>query len=293
MLNHLLIPPSFSLVKKGKSYLLLHDDFKESLLRQGIEDPETFFKTHRSTTTFLEGRTPHPSLPLRDGIRMVVRKYSHGGLLRVLNRDIFLFGARSFKELSLTEEIRAAGILTIQPIGAIHQIVCSPFYRAFLLSLEIPHAKNMVQFFQEYGSHTSPEHLRHKWKMIRAAGLLLRVFHQKGFYHRDLQLKNLLVDGDQILIIDFDRSFRKKNLSVRDRVKNLLRLNRSVEKWKRNGLAIARTHRWRFLLAYMGEDLEIRKAVMKALRTHAIGLQFHRIGWALQKIVESSNLLSV
>ncbi len=287
MLKPHLIPPSFSLVKKGKSYLLLHDDFKELLLSQGIEDPETFFKTHSSTATFLKGRTPHPSIPIRVGTRMVVRKYSHGGLLRVFNRDLFLFGARAFRELILTEEIRASGILTIQPIGAIHQIVFWPFYRAFLLSLEIPHAKNLIQFLQGNDSHLSPEHLHHKWKMIRAAGLLLRGFHQRGFYHRDLQLKNLLVDRDQILIIDFDRSCRKENLSVRDRVKNLLRLNRSVEKWKRNGLPITRTDRWRFFMAYSGGDPNILIAVKKALRTYSIGLFFHRCGWAIEKFLRS------
>lgn len=281
------IPPSFTLTEKGKTYLLLHNDYKDALLHQGIGNLETFFKNHLLTTIYLNGRAPHPSIPIQGGMRIVFRKYSHGGLLRVFNRSLYLFGARSLKELSLTEEIRSLGIPTIQPIGAIHQIVFWPFYRAYLLSLEIPHAKNLIQYFQENGSKLSRENLLHKRKTIRAAGLLLRQFHQKGFYHRDLQLKNLLVAGDQVLVIDFDRSYRKKLLSVRERVKNLLRLNRSVEKWKRLGLTITRTDRWRFFLAYAGGDQEIRKAIRKALRTFTIGLLFHRISWILEKIVRS------
>lgn len=292
MFKHVSIPPSFSLVKKGRTYLLLRDDFKEMLLSQGIGDPEAFFKTHLPAATFLEGRTLHPSIPIQNGTRMVVRKYSHGGLLRFFNRDLFLFGSRAFRELSLTEEVRASGIPTIQPLGAIHRIIFWPFYRAYLLSLEIPFAKNLLQYLQGYGQNPSHEKLLHKRRMIQAAGHLLRQFHQRGFYHRDLQLKNLLIAEDQMLIIDFDRSCRKKNLSLGDRVRNLLRLNRSVEKWKPLGLAITRTDRLRFLLAYAGEDLEIRKRLKKALRTYSLHLLFHRIGWNLEKMVRSPQKIS-
>lgn len=285
MFERIPISSSFSLTKKGKTYLLLHKDYKESLLGQRIEDLKTFLKTHFSEMKYLDGRTPHPSIPTHEGMRMVIRKYTHGGILRFPNRELFLFGARSFRELSLTEEIRSSGILTIQPIGAIHQIVFWPFYRAYLLSLEIPQARNLIQYLQEKGSPLSGESLLHKRKTIQAVGLLLQQFHRKGFYHRDLQLKNLLVAGEQVFIIDFDRSCRKETLSVNQRIKNLLRLNRSVEKWRRFGLPITRTDRWRFLMAYAGGDREILKAVRKALRTHSVGLFFHRIGWAIKDIV--------
>jgi tRNA A-37 threonylcarbamoyl transferase component Bud32 len=284
MLKKFSIPSFYSLVKRGRTYLLLHNEFKERLLQMGIENLNTFLTRH-PPTNFLDGRLSHPSVPIQNDTKMVIRKYSHGGLLRSFNQDLFLFDARSFKELSLTEEARSSGIPTIQPIGAIHQIVFWPFYQAYLLSLEILQAKNLIQYFQEKGSHPSHEDLLHKRKMIRAAGLLLRQFHQKGFYHRDLQLKNLLINGDQILIIDFERSYRQKDLSVSEKLKNLLRLNRSVEKWKRFGLPITRTDRWRFLMAYAGGDLKILKAIRKALRRYSMRLSIHRIGWVLQRIV--------
>ncbi len=291
MFKKIPIPSSFSLTEKGKTYLLLHADYEESLLRQGIKDPETFFKTHLLTTKYLNGRTPHPSIPLEGGGRIVIRKYSHGGLLRGFSRDLFLFGARSFKELSLTEEIRASGIRTVQPIGAIHKIIFWPFYRAYLLSLEIPHARNLIQYIHENGANPSSENLLHKRKMIRTAGLLLRQFHQKGFYHRDLQLKNLLVVEDQVFIIDFDRSYRKASLSPAERVKNLLRLHRSADKWRRFGLPITRTDSMRFLKAYAGEDRKILKAIRKTLWAYSIGLFFHRIGWGFQKRAGENTLI--
>lgn len=273
-------------MQQKKTYLLLHNDFKDSLIRQGIEDLPAFFNTHLQTTQYLHGRIPHPVIPLEDGRRMVIRKYSHGGLLRFLSKDLFLSGTRSIRELTLTEEIRSSGIPTLQPIGAIHQKVYGPFYRAFLLTLEISLAKNLIQYLYEMESAVSPEKLFHKRNTIRNAGVLLRQFHEKGFYHRDLQLKNLLVLGDQVLIIDFDRSYRKTSLSRSKRTKNLLRLYRSAEKWRHFGLPITRTDALRFLKAYAGEDRKMIKAIRKALWAYSLRLFFHRLGWGFQKRVD-------
>jgi len=287
MFKNISIPPSFSLVKKGKVFLLLKEEYKDFLLRQGIEEVKTFLAKHLRDTRYLKGRTPHPSVPIEGGNRMVVRRYSHGGLLRGITKNLYLLGARSFRELALTEEIRSCGIPTVQSIGAIHHALFPPFYRAYLLSLEIPHALNLIEYFQHLASLPRQESLRLKREIVRKAGLLLREFHQAGFYHTDLQLKNLLVVEVRVLLIDFDRSCRKETLSAGDRVRNLLRLNRSVEKWKRSGLPLTRTDRWRFLTAYAGENEDIVKELRKALRSYSIGLFFHRIGWMIEDIVRS------
>jgi 3-deoxy-D-manno-octulosonic acid kinase len=218
---------------------------------------------------------------------MVLRQYSHGGFLRTFTGSLYLFGSRAFQELALIEKIRSCGIPTFQPIAAVHQSILWPFYHAYLLSLEIPHSKDLIQYLQEIGSHPSRENLILKRKTIRSIGLLLKTFHQSGFFHADLQLKNILVARDQLFLIDFDRSYQKMALSVRERMKNLLRLNRSVEKWKRVGLPITRTDRWRFFLAYAREDELIQKVMKKTIRTFSIRHLFYRLGWILEKIVRS------
>ena len=144
---------------------------------------------------------------------------------------------------------------------------------------------DLIQYLQEIGTYPSRENLLLKRKTIRSVGLLIRQFHQAGFFHGDLQLKNILVAGDQILLIDFDRSYRKPALSLQERMKNLLRLNRSAEKWKRLGLPITRTDRWRFFLAYAGGDKKIGEAMERALRTYSLRFLFYRFGWSLERIV--------
>jgi tRNA A-37 threonylcarbamoyl transferase component Bud32 len=287
MFKNIQIPPSFSLIQKGKISLLLKEEFKNLLLKQGIDDLKTFLKKGGEISYYHRGRTPHPSIPLENGKRMVLRQYSHGGLMRAITGNLYLFGARSFRELAITEEVRSCGIPTILPIGAIHHRILFPFYQAYFLSLEVPRAMDLIQYFQEIGAHPSRENLSLKRKTIRSVGLLIRQFHQAGFFHGDLQLKNILVAGDQIMLIDFDRSYRKQTLSIQERMKNLLRFNRSVEKWKRFGLLITRTDRWRFFLAYAGDDEKIREAMEKALRTYWLRFLFYRFGWTLEKILGS------
>jgi 3-deoxy-D-manno-octulosonic acid kinase len=285
MFKNISIPTSYSLIKKGKVFLLLKEEYKESLLQQGIEDLTTFLKGHRQNTRYLIGRTPHPSIPIDDGKRMVIRQYSHGGIFRAITRNIYLFGSRSFRELILTEEIRSCGIPTIQPIGAIYRPILPFLYQPYFLSLEVPRAKDLIQYFQEVGPHPVGEPLFIKRKIIRSAGILLRRFHEAGFFHGDLQLKNILVAGDQLLLIDFDRSYRKKVLFMRERIKNLLRLNRSVEKWRRLRLPITRTDRWRFFSAYVGDDVKIREAMKKKLQTYSIRYLFYRCSWAIERVL--------
>jgi len=287
MFKNIQIPPSFSLVGKGKVSLLLKEEYKTLLLKQGIDDLKTFLKNCSQTSHYLKGRTPHPSIPLENGKRMVLRQYSHGGLLQAITGNLYFFGSRSFQELVFTEEIRSCGIPTILSIGAIHHRIFFPFYQAYFLSLEVPRAIDLIQYCQEIGAHTSRENLLLKRKTIRSVGLLIRQFHQAGFFHGDLQLKNILVAGDQLLLIDFDRSYRKPTLSIRERMRNLLRLNRSVEKWKRLVLPITRTDRWRFFLAYAGDDKKIREAMERALQTYSLRFLFYRFGWALGRILGS------
>ena len=282
MLRNIRIPPLFSLVKKRRSLLLLSEQYKAYLLQEGVEDLQTFSERRSRNSRYLKGRKPHLSIPIGDGKRMVLRQFSHGGLLRALTRDLYLFGARSFQELAFTEEVRSTGIPTIQPIGAIHRFALKPFYRAYFFSLEIPDAADFVLYFQKLGENPSRDRLIVKRKVLRSAGLLLQQFHNAGFFHGDLQLKNILVAGDQPLLIDFDRSYRKSVLSVRERMKNLLRLNRSAEKWKHHGLPITRTDRWRFFLAYAGGDVKIQEAMQKVVRTFSIRHLFYRCGWALE-----------
>ncbi len=279
-------PPGFSLIKKGHLYLLIKDDYKERILEYSEKELNNLLHLQKESRHYFEGRTRYPTIIFQENRRVVIRRYSHGGLLRFFTRGLFLSGARSFNELILTEEIRSSGIPTVTPVVAVHQVLIPPFYRPYLLTLEFPNSLNLVQYLERVGSHPPHQTILHKRKVIRSAGILLKKFHQAGFYHRDLQLKNLLVSGDEVLIIDFDRSYRKAFLTIKERVKNLFRLNRSADKWKDFGLPISRTDRLRFLHSYSGGDLKFLEEMRRALRYYPWILIFHRLGWRIQKVLK-------
>ena len=284
MLKYFLTPPFYSLIQRGKVFLLLKQEYKDLLLQQGIEDFKTFLKRYGQISSNLKGRTLHLSALLKDGQRMVIRRYSHGGWLRFLTRDLYLFGSRSFQELGLIEEIRSSGIPTVRPIGAIHASIYLFLYKAYFLSLQIPGAEDLTHYLLKIRSLPSRDQIIKKRKIIRDVANLIRRFHREGFYHGDLQLKNILVAENRPLLIDFDRSYRKKDLTLKEKIDNLLRLNRSVEKWKRLGLPLTKTDRWRFFLDYAEGDPSIREALGKALRTYSIHSSLHRCIWTLQEV---------
>ena len=285
MFNRISVPYSYTLIKKGRVSLLLEKQYKDLLLEHGIEDFETFLKSYGEISPHLKGRTLHFLVPLKDGRKMVIRRYAHGGWLRFLTQDFYLSGSRSFQELCLTEEIRSSGISTIEIIGAIHISIFPFLYRAYLLSLEIPEAEDSVQYLLKTHSHPSRKGLIEKRSMIHSAGGLIRKFHQAGFFHRYLQLKNILIVEGRPYLIDFDRSYRKRTLPLGKRLDNLLRLNRSVEKWKRLGLPLTKADRWRFFQAYSGDDPEVTQALRKALKRYSLRLLFHRCLWKLNEVL--------
>jgi hypothetical protein len=75
-------------------------------------------------------------------------------------------------------------------------------------------------------------------------------------------------------------------------MRNLLRLNRSVEKWKRHGLRITWTDRMRFFRAYADDDLEFRNAMKRVFRTYFIRLFLYRFGWVVDRISSKNKDLS-
>jgi hypothetical protein len=90
-----------------------------------------------------------------------------------------------------------------------------------------------------------------------------------------------LVSGERLILIDFDHSYRKAVLTYKERMKNLLRLNRSAMKWKRVGLPITYTDRMRFFVAYAGDDVRMRGEVRNAFRGYRVRQFLQRCGWSL------------
>ncbi|MFV8572393.1 3-deoxy-D-manno-octulosonic acid kinase [Marinobacter sp. SBS5] len=163
----------------------------------------------------------------RDTDNIVLRHYRRGGLMsRIAKKTYFFTGfdrARSVAEHRLLEQLHAAGLPVPEPVAAIVWRYRLFWYQAAILIKRIPGAVT----FADCASITN-EHL---WRRL---GKVIRQFHDHGLDHVDLNCDNILVAGEGIYLIDFDRcrlvASGDNKLSSPWRQKNLSRLRRSVEK---------------------------------------------------------------
>ena len=286
------LPHGFSLIKMGKAELVIRDLYKDRLMEREIHNPEALFHRQMDKAQFMEGRGPLVSLPMdeKGSERMVIRHYEHGGIFRALTKDLFLVGSRPFRELVITEMARRAGLPTMEILAAIKRWAFWPFYKGDLVSKEIPNSVDLIQYFTRWGKAGGQKHLGEKRDLIRQAGRLVREMHEVGIYHSDLHLKNFIVEiGEGALgslhIIDFDRSLIIHPLASNKWFANLLRLDRSVEKWRAKGLWITRTDRLRFLRSYLQGDQERKAFVRRYLRKYPRRRRIYRLGWAIERLL--------
>jgi hypothetical protein len=164
--------------------------------------------------------------------RFVVRDYKHGGLLGKLFGGVFLNGNRPLNEMFTGEIASQRSVPSAEVIAIAKRRLWGIFYKAKFISKEIDGAVDMVEFLKK----SSPECIQtYKKPVIFALVKLIRNMHDAGIYHADLHLKNILLKKDSTgkftaYIIDLDKSVVLNKLDIHQRIKNLLRLDRSLEK---------------------------------------------------------------
>jgi tRNA A-37 threonylcarbamoyl transferase component Bud32 len=117
-------------------------------------------------------------------------------------------------------------------------------------------------------------------RAAEAAGAALRRFHDAGGSHRDLQLKNLLLREldarTECIVVDLDRARLQSEVAAADRMKQLMRLFRSLR--KRGVLAaVGARGMARFFQAYVGEDRELRRALRRRLAWERLKVAIHAL----------------
>jgi serine/threonine protein kinase len=119
--------------------------------------------------------------------------------------------------------------------------------------------------------------------------------HSKGIYHSDLHLKNILISykdstsAKKIYIIDFDKAILKATLSPREKINNLLRFNRSLEKYKLQGGLINRTDQCRLLKEYFSYDRQAFKFYNKFKYFYFGAMKLRRFKWDLFGVSSKMN----
>ncbi len=214
----------------------------ESAVRTVAADPE------RLPPADAMGRAPLGRVDIA-GDALLVRTYRKGGLLRHVRGRHFRGRWRPLDELVLHQRLQAGDVPVADAVGCI-VLVRAIGWRGYLLVREVPEALDLEAWL--YGVAGTEAHPLAD--VLRSAGRAVRRLHDAGVAHADLHPKNLLVTpGGDVLVLDLDRA-RDHGVALPDddRLSNLVRLGRSIEKHRLKGLRTGRREALRFLEGYAG-----------------------------------------
>jgi 3-deoxy-D-manno-octulosonic acid kinase len=152
----------------------------------------------------------------------VLRHYRRGGLTGRLITDWYAWcgedATRPFRELRLLAQLEELGLPSVPPVAA--RYVRAAFgYRADLLTVAVGDSRTLAELLRA----GVPAAVWHR------CGATIRLFHDAGVCHADLNAHNILVDSaGAVRLIDFDRGRRRP--PGRWREGNLARLRHSLGK---------------------------------------------------------------
>jgi len=182
---------------------------------------------------------------------LIVRQFVHGGALGRLWRTLFLSSRPMLNELSVALHAQTHQVPTARPVAVRIERVFGPFLRAHYVTEEVPDARNLLEFCREAGE-LPPARRQRLARLI--AGAIARM-HQAGIDHGDLNLKNLLVaareGAHEAYVIDFKKAQLQNHVGLERGLTGLVRLDRSVVKWKASRRAVSLCDRLRTLREYV------------------------------------------
>lgn len=188
----------------------------------------------------LEGRGPVGLVPapgMAAGERWVVRHYHRGGAVARVLGDLYLRTGRPRpeREYRLLTTLGRLGVPAPEPVGAA-VYGAGPFYRGDLVTRWVPDSVDLATFVFLEPDAPAPDAVE---AAMVAAGRLVRLLHERGVVHRDLNLKNILLVGagrpgePVALVLDLDRATLRGRLGQRARQAMIDRFWRSAGKWER------------------------------------------------------------
>ncbi|MDP6924560.1 MAG: lipopolysaccharide kinase InaA family protein [Candidatus Scalindua sp.] len=220
----------------------------------------------------------------------IVREYWHGGMVGKIFKDFFCDDMRPLRELSVCEAASKGGINTTEIIAIVKSKAFGPLYKFRLVTREITESTDLIELLL----HSEENGLfEQKKQIIDKLAKAVNDMHNVGIYHADLHLKNILVrsgpgGGVQVYIIDLDKSGQHEKISFESKMKNIMRLDRSVVKLRRKNrelfsktFPVSKTDRVRFLKKYIELDSGSDKPIRHYLQSYNSNHALHKLWWCM------------
>ncbi|HZE96594.1 MAG TPA: lipopolysaccharide kinase InaA family protein [Planctomycetota bacterium] len=261
--------PGFETVERGSRTVLVRPEWRSWLLEDLLSDFGRVDASRRRL--YSHGRVAHFSyLPEGAPGRVFVRHATRGGLIGLLMGGLYAGIDRPLRELRATAVARTAGVSVPEPLAVLVTRVGGPFCRFTVISREVENAQDLLTV----ASSPTPGDKR---VLLNRVADEMRRLHESGVYHADLTMKNILVTGSSVHIIDLDKATLAPRRAERLDMMNLSRLNRSIVKLLGTRGFVSRTDKLRFLRRYLGG----RDRIKELSQVCAQGLWFHRLWWSM------------
>lgn len=282
------LPDDFRVVEGERGVMACLEAQLESLLASGFS-PDGRHRAGGASEledAIESGREPLGRLDV-GGVPYLARRFSHGGLARVLTGRRFSDPSRPFDELLLSEALRGAGVPTPRVLAARAVPVFPSGFELTLVTeriggtLDLGHLLGAVR----RGERTQGD-LR---RALDSAGALVKLVHDAGCMHADLQPANILLHEGcwgEAWILDLDRSRTAGpgGLTEAARVRNLARLWRHVARREREyGPVVGARGATRFLRAYGVNSADLRRWLSGVEEGAREGGLLHGVGWWLER----------
>jgi hypothetical protein len=222
--------PNFSTFKLGGRELLIRRDIES----QAARIMQRLVELRTAPEAGAGNRQSGFQITLDDGLELFARRCRRGGMVASLVSDVYVgITPRPFEELGVTLEAMRRGIPAAEPMGAMVEWLGPAIYRGFFLT-RVLRGMTLWEFVKTDDDRTVRRHV------LEQARASIATMHDKGLFHADLNLHNLIVTGAgesfAVMIIDLDKARIFDNpLSPAMRHSNLARLMRSARKLDPSG----------------------------------------------------------
>lgn len=244
--------------------LIIRDEYEGALLRLGIEDIEGLLKRPEVQVIDDVDKSVVVSLPLgcpHDQERIAIKRYDKPTLKKKL-KDIFRV-SKAIREWRIGNRLWERSIPVALPLAVGEKRRWRVLKDSLLISREIEGACQLRQYILTFKPPLTAESRWGKREMIVFLAEELRGVHDKGFFHGDLNSSHIMVKRGEgkrptFYFVDFENSRLGGKVFIRQRVKELARLNESMPDF------ITRVDKVRFFKVYSKSN-ELMKRKRKEL----------------------------
>jgi tRNA A-37 threonylcarbamoyl transferase component Bud32 len=274
-------PPEF-MIRTGLR-LLVASGFVSGARALRLDEPSGFDRALEAAPKVAGGRGPHFVLASEHWPgRVRLRPIRRGGFLGCWGSDLYASPRRSEDEFRVWQSLEARGAPVPRVAFAANRRR-GPFWNPSLGVLDQQRATDVLAWLQ--AAQRPPESLA---VIAAAIARSIRRFHDAGALHGDFHPRNVLLEdspsGTRVSLVDLGRTRLGRVPSTRERMRELMRFRRFLEKSNQSACLRARV-RARFLDAYCDGDRRLRRALLDSAPAEERRIRRHRWGWRLRRIL--------